>query len=592
VKQLYKSGEIKGKAAFLIFSLLLLLQSPAFSAFKKKSKKNKEKEVKVLEETLEESSEAGIKLPAGSKQRTYFYKIDEAILAGIEYGSPESIRTAVAKLRKADGLYEENEKVLMNVAAEIIKIVWPSEKVNWESFDQIENNPYTGAINSAQNGIFDSSTGNVDFLTTILPVVVILTPNISQGVYADCEPSVLAALELNPDSLLANYLAGLFYKAKGDYKNAEKYLRLAYEKQNNLLEVILAYSDILVLNQKSTVAVQVIAGVPVEHSEDLIVLKEKAKVSFSNKDYASAENYVAKVLQQTPNDLAFLLFRARIFIEKKDYIHAVSLLDMYARQNDTNVDYLVLRARVQLDWSKNTNAATETVERALRLYPENEALLMLATRISSVTDSPVAGKYADELAALVLDKNPDNQEAFVYAMEGLIQRENWNEAYKISSRLVAKENLPEDIVLNHVRICTELKKYTEALEIASSAYKSNPSSETLIQAYVIAYCSVNANDAALNLINDFINTASSKMKSYLYYQRSFLQHTEDSSLADLRSSLIANPRNSDALFRLYEIYYAREDYRKAQYYLRQVVAINPNDSSVRKLNEALTQLVK
>jgi len=592
VKQLYKSGEIKGKAAFLIFSLLLLLQSPAFSAFKKKSKKNKEKEVKVLEETLEESSEAGIKLPAGSKQRTYFYKIDEAILAGIEYGSPESIRTAVAKLRKADGLYEENEKVLMNVAAEIIKIVWPSEKVNWESFDQIENNPYTGAINSAQNGIFDSSTGNVDFLTTILPVVVILTPNISQGVYEDCEPSVLAALELNPDSLLANYLAGLFYKAKGDYKNAEKYLRLAYEKQNNLLEVILAYSDILVLNQKSTVAVQVIAGVPVEHSEDLIVLKEKAKVSFSNKDYASAENYVAKVLQQTPNDLAFLLFRARIFIEKKDYIHAVSLLDMYARQNDTNVDYLVLRARVQLDWSKNTNAATETVERALRLYPENEALLMLATRISSVTDSPVAGKYADELAALVLDKNPDNQEAFVYAMEGLIQRENWNEAYKISSRLVAKENLPEDIVLNHVRICTELKKYTEALEIASSAYKSNPSSETLIQAYVIAYCSVNANDAALNLINDFINTASSKMKSYLYYQRSFLQHTEDSSLADLRSSLIANPRNSDALFRLYEIYYAREDYRKAQYYLRQVVAINPNDSSVRKLNEALTQLVK
>ena len=71
-----------------------------------------------------------------------------------------------------------------------------------------------------------------------------------------------------------------------------------------------------------------------------------------------------------------------------------------------------------------------------------------------------------------------------------------------------------------------------------------------------------------------------------------MQRTEDSALADLRSSLIANPRNSESLFRLYEIYYEKEDYRKAQYYLRQVVAINPNDSSIRKLNEALTQLVK
>ena len=82
------------------------------------------------------------------------------------------------------------------------------------------------------------------------------------------------------------------------------------------------------------------------------------------------------------------------------------------------------------------------------------------------------------------------------------------------------------------------------------------------------------------------------MKSFLYYRRSYLQRTEDTQLADLRSSLIANPRNSDALFRLYEIYYEKKDYRKAQYYLKQVVAIKPNDSSIKKLNDTLTQLIK
>ena len=99
-------------------------------------------------------------------------------------------------------------------------------------------------------------------------------------------------------------------------------------------------------------------------------------------------------------------------------------------------------------------------------------------------------------------------------------------------------------------------------------------------------------DVVLKYIDSLLPDASSKMKSYLYYVRSFLQITEDKSLADLRSSLSMNPRNSDALFRLYEIYYEKKDYRKAQYYLRQVVAINPNNNSIKQLNEALTKLVQ
>ena len=82
------------------------------------------------------------------------------------------------------------------------------------------------------------------------------------------------------------------------------------------------------------------------------------------------------------------------------------------------------------------------------------------------------------------------------------------------------------------------------------------------------------------------------MKSFFYYRRSFLDVSQEDSLADLRSSLIANPRNTDALFRLYEIYYERRDYRKAQYYLKQVVALEPNDTEMRKLNEELSKLIK
>lgn len=137
-----------------------------------------------------------------------------------------------------------------------------------------------------------------------------------------------------------------------------------------------------------------------------------------------------------------------------------------------------------------------------------------------------------------------------------------------------------------------MNKANEAYEYAKKYYEAQPDNEMLLQSYIYAYCEVGNRDAVMQYIGGLLNTASPKMKSYLYYRRSFLQRTEENAFADLRSSLISNPRNSDSLFRLYEMYFDKQDYRKAQYYLRQVVAINPNDNSVKKLNEALTKLIK
>ena len=81
------------------------------------------------------------------------------------------------------------------------------------------------------------------------------------------------------------------------------------------------------------------------------------------------------------------------------------------------------------------------------------------------------------------------------------------------------------------------------------------------------------------------------MKSCLYYEKSFLEGSEEAVLVDLRSSLTANPRNKDALFRLYQIYYNKKEWRKAQYYLKQVVALSPSDDSLIKLNSELETLL-
>ncbi|UKI52908.1 MAG: hypothetical protein L6V86_07180 [Treponema sp.] len=145
---------------------------------------------------------------------------------------------------------------------------------------------------------------------------------------------------------------------------------------------------------------------------------------------------------------------------------------------------------------------------------------------------------------------------------------------------------------NHVEICLALKRYDEAWNLVSQAYRQSPSDESVVQSYISVMVASGRSAQALSLINQQIDSAGAKLKSFLYYQRSFLRDSESLSLSDLRSSLIANPRNSDALYRLYEIYFEKNDYRKAQYYLKQVVALNPADSELRVLNEKLNSLIK
>lgn len=596
------------KLLFLVSLLFLISTLNLFSASKPRKKKSKKESNKTeivekqndveslssasenIEIQKEEEEEVSFKVQPSNKN-VFFYNISKDILDKVEKGSPQSIKEAMSEIRKSEVDYKNEEKILIYVATSIMEIVWPSVPVSWEVFEVDSENPYVGALYSVRQGVFDSSTGNKDFLSTILPALVMFIPNTNNEVLLKCEEIIKKALELNPESVLANYLMGTCYLKQGN-SMAENYLKKAYEYSPETLETIISYADILSKNNKSDLADEIIKTVDVGVQNNLQVLKQNAYISFEKKDYAAAEEYVARVLQQTPNDLEFVLFRAKILIEKKDYIHAVTLLDMYERQDENNIDYLILRAKVQLDWSKNTSAAAETIEKAIRLYPDNLDALMLAAKISSIIDSPVAGKYADELSAIVLQKDPNNQDSLIYALDGLTKRALWQEAYEISSELIKNNPDNPEIINRHITVCIKNNKTKEAYQIASQAYLKMPQEESIIQSYVSATTKYSSVDDSMELINSMLLNVSPRMKSFLYYERSFLQRTSDSRLADLRASLIANPRNSDALFELYEFYYEKEDYRKAQYYLKQVVAINPNDSSFRKLNEALTQLIK
>ena len=170
--------------------------------------------------------------------RSYFYSIDPKILAYVEAGSPDSLQTASSLIyRNSKGTLTDKEIVLMNVCKQILETAWPSKKITWEVPQIQTENPYMPILQSAANGIYDTNTERTDFLTTLLPAMVVFSKASPKSYFAKAEKDVKAALAMRPDSVLANYIMALLQITQGGSDQAATYLSKAEKGVSSCVEL-------------------------------------------------------------------------------------------------------------------------------------------------------------------------------------------------------------------------------------------------------------------------------------------------------------------------------------------------------------------
>lgn len=551
--------------------------------------------------TITEPSQVDLKdatpVKLGRKIQSYFGSIDKTVLQDLEIASPSSINRGLNKMRKAAIEYTENERVIYNISSRIMSEVWSKENqlVNVPAVSQVSGlgASYLAIMDSAKSGIFENRKGEKDFFLTVLPALVILSSTENTGYYADAETALLSGLKMKPDSVLCNYLLGKLYEKQKQYEKAVACFEKATEPGTTVFEVLYEKAACLVALGHYEAASSILDRLVIQFPSDVQVLKLYANATLLMGDFPRAELYASQVLQQNPSDLEFVLFRAKIFVETGEYLKASSLLDVYAKSFPTQHEYLLLRAKLQKEWNKNLTVAISTIEKALSLYPDDEDIILYAAQLASETGSRVSGKTGVQLAELILKDDPDNVKGLQYSVQSLYNEGRYSEAYTLSKKLLGDKAVPQRAVLMHTKVCLAMHYNDEAWKYAASLYEKNSDNIEIIQYYIEVMIKTGRTQSASKLINSMLSgTPSANLKSFLFYERSFLTSNEGTMLSDLRSSLIANPRNSDALFRMYQIYYGRKDYRKAQYYLKQVVSLNPNDEKYLRLNSELDQLLK
>lgn len=512
------------------------------------------------------------------------------ILSEIERGTPTSLRSAVSRIRQQGASMNDSDKLLLYVASSIYAIVYPTERLNWE-VPKVSSSAYVNIIESAKMGAYDFGAAKTDdFLSQVLPSLVLFTaPNV-KNYYVEAEKSLVTATKQNSESVLAHYLLGTLYQRQSNYALATKEFENAFRMQPNCVTIAVPYIETLLSEQRAKEAYNAAVKVLLKNNGNTDIIKLCAEAAFAMDDWELAEQYVSQILQSDSANPRFQLLRARILLESGDFVRASSALEVYAKSEKPNRLYYVVRAKLLRDWNKNYQSAAATVSTALIEYPEDFEILLLAADIASASGLKVNDLSASQLASKILGNDPSNADALAIMIKEALKNEQWQTAYDRSSRLLQVRN-DDTAKLLRIDACLGLNKVSEAQELAKGLYRADSESEDIQNMYIRVLIETKNTAEASALIEKILPPSSQKNKSILYYQRSRLASDPAIKLSDLRNSLTSNPRNENALYDLYKYYYNKKDYRKALYYLKQVIALKPSDQKLLKQQSELDKLL-
>lgn len=533
----------------------------------------------------------GTLLAVPSREELKKNSFDATVLGYLENGSPESLRTAVSLVNQDPHGMTDRNRVFLAVAAELMKILYPLESVNWPMPAVSESDPWIGAVRSARLGVYDYNTGNADFLSLVLPSLVLVTGSVSAQTFsADAEASLLKAQGMNPRSVLSLRLLAVLASSQGKQSVADGFNKKAWELDPSCYPAGIDWSRALIRSGDGRKALEIATALASRYPSSVDIRRLSAEAAFATKDWALADSYVLAVLKAEPDNAPFLLMRVRILVERKEYLKANSLLDAFATTNRTARDYLLLRSRVTREWTKNPVSASGFLQDAQRIYPDDPEVLLASAEICYQTNQSLNGLGGRDFVNRVLAKDPANAVALALLAQDYIGRRDWPNAVKTGELLVASDASSENRAIL-VRAYLGSGDASRALGLAHTLYSAGAPSDDVTTLYLDALIASGDAKTASSIIAGRMDGAQPRLKSVLFYYQSRVAPTADARLSSLRSSLLADPRNQDALLAMYGWYMERKDYRMAQYYLKQVLALDPANKKYLDLQKSLDDLL-
>jgi predicted Zn-dependent protease len=527
--------------------------------------------------------------------------VADEIRSLIENGNSASLLQALERIGERNLGKGDFGRAMNAVIVTLLDRIYPDVQAILPQSDPPRTHPYTRILREAAAGIYCAPPRNSpDYLELVLPFLAYLdnpqggAPGRGSG---DRPPEALAALpdlrraeEINPRGVLAPYFTGLIHEWNRQGDDAAEAFARAYKAHPDFYLAALGFARYLNSQGEIQEEIDLLSALAVQYPYTIAIKRQLALAYYNNRDWARAEPAIAEILQRNSRDGQLILMQAHLLVEQGRFPQAQSPLDAYSVINPNNRLYLFLRARVQAEGYRNREGALNYLRSILRASPDDEEVSVYAARLlmeSNRSEDQAEGR--EILRRHLAAGGPAGEHSLPViglAVQDAIYREAWGEARPYLDQLLARRRSPRDI-LSAYTVERGLGNRAAALSYARELYEADPSNEEGLIAYISALIDIGRRSEASALLETRLAAPAgagggSGMKSRYYYLRSRLRANEEAVINDLRSSLFEDPRNLPALTALFEIYHRRKDERRAVYYLKQALALAPDNVQLKR----------
>jgi thioredoxin-like negative regulator of GroEL len=510
-----------------------------------------------------------------------------------ETGVLPSLLRALDLIRSRDLGTTEFGRVMNAVNVALIRNIYADSPASLPVPDLPQTHIYARILREAERGNYTPPSANSgDYLEHVLPFLAFFPETGAYGSPGDrlppgerlqsALPDLRRAESLNTSSILAPYFLGLSAEKTGQLAEAAAAYSRAYDISRECYPAALGLARVMNLSGQPREALRMLSELVIRYPDNMAVKRQLAAAYYQNRDWSRAEPAIAEVLQRNSRDGEFILMRAHIMVEQGLFLQAQAPLDLYASINSNNRLYLFLRARVQAEGYRNRDAALNYLRSILRSFPADEEASVYAARLLLESSRPEDQAEGRELLRRLLSAGTVSPQVRSLGLQDAIRRENWREAQDYLARLLEERRSSQDL-LDAYTVERGLGNNARALSFARELYERDSSNDEGISAYISALIDTGRQEEAGRMIESRLSgAAGGASKSRYYYLRSRIRAGEESVMNDLRSSLFEDPRNLSALIAMFEIYHRRRDERRAVYYLKQALALAPNNLQLRR----------
>ncbi|AEF80413.1 tetratricopeptide repeat protein [Leadbettera azotonutricia] len=510
--------------------------------------------------------------------------IAEEIRSLVEKGTPPALFEALELIRNRDLGNSEFGRVMNYVDATLLKVLYSATGPQLPQIDPPQTHVYTRILRDAEKGAYLNPMANSqDYLEFVLPFLALYAETRSERLLPAL-PDLQKAAELNSAALLAPFFMGIVYERSQRLDEANAQYSKAWQLSSDCYPAALGLARVLDAKGQRQEAAQLLQDLVIRFPDNLQIKRQLAIAWYRAGIWSRAEPAIAEILQRDNRDGEFILMRAHVLVEEGQFLQAQAPLDLYASINPNNRLYLFLRARVQSEGYRNRDAALNYLRSLLRGSAgaiDDEASVYAARLLMESSRQEDQNEGRDLLRRLLANPSP-SLTVVTIALQDAVRRQAWAEARPYLARLLDERRSPQDL-LSAYTVEHGQGNNAAALSYARELYEADRANEEGIIAYISALIDTGRQDEAARMIDTRLTGMSGGvLKARYHYLRSRTRASEDAIMNDLRSSLFEDPRNLLALTAMFEIYHRRRDERRAVYYLKQALALAPDNPQLKR----------